>query len=241
LAPCERSNFASEYFMLQSYLHVAIIMDGNGRWAGARCLPRALGHRAGVQAARSIIEAAPSFGIGTLTLYAFSADNWRRPAAEVNALMLLFCEFLTAETTRCRQQGVRLSIIGRRDRLQPALVRQIELAEADTIGGANLHLRVALDYSGREAIANGSVGPDVDLLIRSGGEHRLSDFLLWESAYAELYFTPCLWPDFRPSDLAAAVREFSQRDRRYGGLGELETQHAGTGNIHHIRGDRWLR
>jgi undecaprenyl diphosphate synthase len=229
------------YFTLQSNLHIAIIMDGNGRWANARCLPRVFGHRAGVQAARKIIEAAPSFGVGTLTLYAFSADNWRRPEAEVKALMLMFREFLASETSRCRKEGIRLSIIGRRDRLQPALVQEIELAEADTLGGTNLHLRVALDYSGREAIASGAVGPDVDLLIRSGGEHRLSDFLLWESAYAELYFTPCLWPDFSPNDLAAALREFSQRDRRYGGLGELETQHAGTGNIHHIRGDRWLR
>jgi undecaprenyl diphosphate synthase len=230
-----------KYFTKQSNLHVAMIMDGNGRWANSRCLPRVFGHRAGVQAARKIVEAAPSFGIGTLTLYAFSADNWRRPEAEVTALMLLFREFLVSESARCRQQGVRLSIIGRRDRLQPALVQDIELAEADTLGGTNLHLRVALDYSGREAIASGAVGPDVDLLIRSGGEHRLSDFLLWESAYAELYFTPCLWPDFSPNDLAAALRDFSQRDRRYGGLGELETQHAGTGNIHHIRGDRWLR
>jgi undecaprenyl diphosphate synthase len=231
----------ANHFVEKSNLHLAIIMDGNGRWASARCLPRALGHRAGVQAARTVIHAAPSFGVTTLTLYAFSADNWRRPPTEVSALMRLFREFLAAECPRCCQEGVRLSVIGRRDRLDPALVTQMELSEIATSAGTNLHLRVALDYSGREAIANGSVGPDVDLLIRSGGERRLSDFLLWESAYAELYFTPRLWPDFTCIDLAAALRDFSQRDRRYGGLGELKTQHAGTGNIHHIRGDRWLR
>jgi len=216
-------------------------MDGNGRWASARHLPRIFGHRAGVQSARAVIEAAPEFKIRTLTLYAFSSDNWRRPPAEVSALMLLFEEFLASETARCRHEGVQLSIIGRRDRLDPALVTQIEHAEHVTAAGTRLHLRVALDYSGREAIASGRVGPDVDLLIRSGGEHRLSDFLLWESAYAELYFTPCLWPDFDRAALAVALHNFSQRDRRFGGLGELIAQDAGSGNIHHIRGDRWLR
>jgi undecaprenyl diphosphate synthase len=234
------------HFKMQSTFHVAIIMDGNGRWASARHLPRIFGHRAGVQAARAIVEAALEFGIRTLTLYAFSADNWRRPAAEVSALMLLFRDYLAAETHRCRDEGISLSIIGRRDRLNPDLVAQIARAENETAAGTRLHLRVALDYSGREAIASGNLGPDVDLLIRSGGERRLSDFLLWESAYAELYFTSRLWPDFDRSDLAAAIQDFERRDRRFGGLnssalGQLESQHAGTGNIHHIRGDRWLR
>jgi undecaprenyl diphosphate synthase len=220
------------YFTSQSSFHVAIIMDGNGRWATARLLPRALGHRAGVQAARAVIEAAPRLGVTTLTLYAFSSDNWRRPTAEVSALMLLFKEFLDSETARCLETGVRLSIIGRRDRLEPDLISQIARAERATADCNTLHLRVAVDYSGREAIAAGHLGPDVDLLIRSGGEHRLSDFLLWESAYAELYFTPCLWPDFGPTDLEAALRDFRRRDRRFGAVEP----------VHHVvPGERWLR
>jgi undecaprenyl diphosphate synthase len=220
------------YFTSQSSFHIAIIMDGNGRWATARYLPRALGHRAGVQAARAVIEAAPQFGVSTLTLYAFSSDNWRRPSAEVSALMLLFKEFLASETAHCQETGVRLSIIGRRDRLDPNLISQIAQAERDTADCTRLHLRIAVDYSGREAIAAGRLGPDVDLLIRSGGEHRLSDFLLWESAYAELYFTPCLWPDFGPADLEAALRDFRRRDRRFGAV---EPVH------HTVQGERWLR
>ncbi len=129
--------------------------------------------------------------------------------------MLLFREFLNLEVERCRETGVRLSVIGRRDRLDPTLVSQISQAERDTAACNNLHLRIAVDYSGREAISSGHLGPDVDLLIRSGGEHRLSDFLLWESAYAELYFTPCLWLDFTRTDLEAALRDFHNRDRRF--------------------------
>jgi len=207
-------------------------MDGNGRWASARHLPRLFGHRAGVQAARAVIEAASQLGISTLTLYAFSSDNWRRPPAEVSAIMLLFREFLGSEIARCRETGVRLSIIGRRDRLDSNLVSQIIQAEHDTAAGSTLHLRIAVDYSGREAIASGHLGPDVDLLIRSGGEHRLSDFLLWESAYAELYFTPCLWPDFARTDLEAALRDFYRRDRRYGAVGPTHAV---------AHGERWLR
>ncbi len=207
-------------------------MDGNGRWANARHLPRFLGHRAGAEAARSVIETAPNLGIDTLTLYAFSSGNWRRPPSEISAVMLLFREFLAAETPRCRENGIRLSFIGRRDRLEPALVTQIDQAEYQTAAGATLHLRLAVDYSGREAIASGHLGPDVDLLIRTGGEHRLSDFLLWESAYAELYFTPCLWPDFGPRDLECALRDFRHRDRRFGAL----TQPAQS-----VQTDRWLR
>jgi undecaprenyl diphosphate synthase len=221
-----------KYFTLQSTFHLAIIMDGNGRWATARHLPRVFGHRAGVQAARAVIEAAPQLGVATLTLYAFSSDNWRRPSAEVSALMLLFREFLASEVARCRQEGIRLAIIGRRDRLEPDLVAQITQAERDTAAGTSLHLRIAVDYSGREAISSGNLGPDVDLLIRSGGEHRLSDFLLWESAYAELYFTPCLWPDFGRTDLEAALRDFQHRDRRFGAVEP----------VHYVnQGERWLR
>jgi undecaprenyl diphosphate synthase len=219
-------------FILQSTCHVAIIMDGNGRWACARHLPRVFGHRAGVQTARSIIEAAPQLGVSTLSLYAFSSDNWRRPSAEVSALMTLFREFLDYEVSHCRDQGIRLSIIGRRDRLDPELSSRIVWAERETTTGKSLHLRIAIDYSGREAIAAGHVGPDVDLLIRSGGERRLSDFLLWESAYAELYFTPCLWPDFSPTDLEAALRDFHSRDRRFGAIKPVSPV---------VQGERWLR
>jgi undecaprenyl diphosphate synthase len=219
------------HFEVQSTFHLAIIMDGNGRWASARHLPRAFGHRAGVAAARAIVEAAPSLGVGTLTLYAFSSDNWRRPPSEVASLMVLFRDFLASETPRCVREGVRLSVIGRRDRLEGALTSQIATAERDTADGTNLHLRIALDYSAREAIASGSVGPDVDLLIRTGGEHRLSDFLLWESAYAELYFTPRLWPDFNASDLEAALHDFSRRERRFGAIPAPQT----------VCTERWLR
>lgn len=225
-------------------LHLAIIMDGNGRWAGARGLPRIAGHRAGVDAVRRVLEASPEFGVGTLTLYAFSSDNWQRPSREVSALMGLFREFLKRETPHCLRDGVRVSVIGRRDRLAPKLLTQIARTEAETVNGPRVHLRIAVDYSGREAIRSGQVGPDVDLLIRSGGEQRLSDFLLWESAYAELYFTARMWPDFNRSDLAAAIRSFHQRERRFGGLlslGQLGSQDEQTGNLHHVRGDRWLR
>ena len=199
-------------------MHVAIILDGNGRWAQARNRPRLLGHRAGVRAVRQTVEAAPALGIRTLSLYAFSSDNWKRPAAEVAGLMILLGEFVARETERLAAQGVRLSFIGRRDRLTPALADELAKAERATAAGSRLDLRIALDYSGRAAIERGEVGPDVDLLIRTGGEQRLSDFLLWECAYAELLFIPKYWPDFCRDDLAAAVREFARRDRRFGAL-----------------------
>ena len=242
--------------------HVAIIMDGNGRWAEARGRPRTAGHVAGTAAVRRAVESAPELGITTLTLYAFSSDNWRRPRSEVVHLMRLFQTHLRAECTRMVDRGVRFRVIGRRDRLPRALCRRIESVEEQTRLGETLQLRVAIDYSARDALlaaANrlhatpsasradferamaevihagpgspaspgcsrspgspGSPGsPDVDLLIRTGGEQRLSDFLLWECAYAELYFTGVLWPDFRAADLARAVRAFTARDRRYGGL-----------------------
>lgn len=222
----------SSCFPLQSTLHVAIIMDGNGRWALGRGLPRVAGHRAGAEAVRRVVEAAPDLGIGVLTLFAFSADNWRRPAVEVTALMKLFGQFLESESARCIENGVRLEVIGRRDRLAEPLCRAIARAELLTCSGTRLLLRIAVDYSGREAILaaarelpnlsgealGGVLGPPVDLLIRTGGERRLSDFLLWESAYAELIFSRRMWPDFGADDLAGAVREFRGRERRFGGV-----------------------
>jgi undecaprenyl diphosphate synthase len=199
--------------------HTAIIMDGNGRWAVARGLPRSAGHRAGAAAVRRVVEAAPSLGITALTLYAFSSDNWRRPRVEVQTLLRLLRTYLRDQTARCVERGVRLEVIGRRDRLPPALCAAIGEAERATEGGGTLHLRLAIDYSAREAIARGEPPiPDVDLLIRTGGEQRLSDFLLRECAYAELYFTPCPWPDFDGAALAAAVAECGRRERRFGGL-----------------------
>jgi undecaprenyl diphosphate synthase len=227
-------------------LHVAIIMDGNGRWATARGWPRVAGHRAGGDTVRRVIEAAPGCGIGTLTLYAFSADNWTRPRREVSALMELLGDYLQREVARCIQEGVRLHFIGRRDRLPARLVSAMRAAESATAAGRVLQLRLAIDYSARDAIVRAaqrlkpgeeltreaftrliaegetpeSAAPEVDLLIRTGGEQRLSDFLLWESAYAELCFTPTMWPDFSVQELEAAVQEFHARQRRFGGLPE---------------------
>jgi len=207
--------------MMQSTsLHVAIIMDGNGRWATRRSLPRAAGHRAGAEAVRRVVEAAPGLGARALTLFAFSADNWKRPPGEVAALMRLFARYLRTETPKLIEHGVRLELVGRRDRLPAPLVAGAAAAESATRAGAELHLRLAVDYSARWAIAAGVLLPDVDLLIRTGGERRLSDFLLWESAYAELVFTDVMWPDFTTADLAAAIAEFRARQRRFGGLPE---------------------
>jgi undecaprenyl diphosphate synthase len=204
-------------------IHVAAIMDGNGRWAAARGLPRREGHRAGIEALREVVKAAPDLGIATLTVHAFSADNWKRPPEEVATLLALFAQYLDSETETLVADGVRLSFIGRRDRLPAQLVAEMERAEAVTEWGDALNLRVALDYSSREQIAaalkESSVpGPDVDLLIRTSGEQRLSDFLLWECAYAEFVFSPKPWPDFGADDLADAVAAFHARDRRFGAL-----------------------
>jgi undecaprenyl diphosphate synthase len=198
-------------------------MDGNGRWATARGLPRTAGHRAGADAVRRAVETAPRVGVGTLTLFAFSSDNWKRPTREVAALMRLFQRYLASEAVALQENGVRLSVIGRRDRLAAALVRQIVAAERLTQGGRRLHLRLAVDYSAREAIKRstrdpGCLGPDVDLLIRTGGERRLSDFLLWECAYAELHFTDKRWPDFGAADLERALADYHGRQRRFGAL-----------------------
>jgi undecaprenyl diphosphate synthase len=227
-------------------IHVGIIMDGNGRWANGRGLPRTAGHRAGVRTARQIVEAATRAGVGTLTLYAFSADNWSRPSTEVGALMRLLRRSLQVESKRCLANGVRLTIVGRRDRLPAMLVAAIEEAEAVTAHGRNLHLRVAIDYSARDSItraASLAAGepvtrerfnellatanhdpfpiPDVDLLVRTGGEQRLSDFLLWECAYAELHFSSTMWPDFSEQELLNALNDFGGRERRFGGLRQV--------------------
>ena len=219
-------------------------MDGNGRWATARALPRTAGHLRGADAVRRTVEAAPALGIRTLTLYAFSSDNWRRPAGEVRALLRLFARHLRSETSTLAARGVRLTVIGRRDRLPRPLVAAIVAAERRTACGDLLDLRLAIDYSARDAIvgaaarlAAGETGraafarrlaeacgapemPDVDLVGRTGGERRLSDFLLWECAYAELYFTARAWPDFDREDLAAAVADFYGRTRRFGAIAD---------------------
>ena len=223
-------------------LHVAIISDGNGRWATSRGLPRSAGHRAGAETARRIIEAAPRLGIRTLTFFALSSANWLRPEPEVSGILRLLHEYLLTETSHCIEEGVCLSVIGRRDRLPAALRQAISDSEAATAGGTRLHLRLAIDYSGREAIYHaacrfykvtelsprsfGNVlaevlhggSTEVDLLIRTGGEQRLSDFLLWECAFAELVFVEKRWPDFTVADLEAALDQFSRRSRTRGGL-----------------------
>jgi undecaprenyl diphosphate synthase len=223
-------------------LHVAIIMDGNGRWAQRRGMPRSAGHVQGAKAVSGIVESAARAGIRTLTLYAFSSDNWGRPTLEVEALMRLLQRYLTTETYRCIEQSIRLNVIGRRDRLRPSLVRAIERSEKLTARCERMHLRIAVDYSSQHSIleaarrapAGGGLSLDgfkellahvdhsvpdcgpVDLLIRTGGERRLSDFLLWDCAYAELYFTDKLWPDFGERELGAALADYAGRQRRFG-------------------------
>jgi undecaprenyl diphosphate synthase len=232
--------------MTNPALHVAILLDGNGRWAALRGLPRSEGHRAGVAAVRRIVRSAPTLGIGKLTLYAFSSDNWARPSNEVNSLFTLLEDFLRSDANDCAGHGIRLRVIGRRDRIPRSLVDAIEFAERITAAGRSLELRIALDYSARDAILRaacwmvsslevterefsrrlgdvthaGGPASDVDLLIRTGGERRLSDFMLWECAYAELLFTPRMWPEFEAADLAAAVQDFLGRERRFGRLPE---------------------
>ena len=203
-------------------------MDGNGRWAKRFGWPRLAGHKKGAESVRRVIRHSPSIGIDTLTLYAFSSDNWKRPAEEVAGLMGLLGHFIEKEVDECRESGVRLEFIGRRDRLPTNLVPAIENAESETASGRRLRVRIAIDYSSRDmllaALRPGAdrdeisqrLGPDVDLLIRTGGEKRLSDFLLWECAYAEFHFTPVAWPDFGERELEAAVSEFQCRERHFG-------------------------
>ncbi len=226
-------------------VHVAIIMDGNGRWAKSRGLPRTAGHRRGVEAVRETVKAAVDLGIGYLTLYGFSSENWNRPPPEVDDLMGLLRFYLRSEIAELHRQGVRLRSIGDRARLSPDIVRLIEEAEERTCGNAKLNLTIALSYGGRNEILRAvqkiaadvesgrlradavdaaaveqrlfTLGlPDPDLVIRTSGEQRISNFLLWQSAYSELVFDDCLWPDFGRENLRRAVEEFQRRERRYG-------------------------
>lgn len=229
-----------------SGLHVGIIMDGNGRWARQQGKPRWRGHFAGVESVRAVVKAAPDLDITTLTVYAFSADNWKRPTAEVGRLFWLMREYCARERRELTDTGVRTTAIGQRDRIPGSALRQLQLLEESTAAGRRLHLRLAIDYSSQAEIARaagdlarevaaGSLRPEditrekleqalsagappVDLLIRTAGEQRLSDFLLWECAYAELYYTDVLWPDFTGADLATGVSAYRQRERRFGGL-----------------------
>lgn len=236
-------------------MHVAIIMDGNGRWARQRGLPRTAGHRAGADAVDRAVTAAAQHGIDVLTLYAFSDANWQRPLHEVRTLFGLFRRYLEGQTRRCLEQSIRLNVIGRRDRLDPKLVALIERSEQETAHCTRMILRIAIDYSSRWSLMHASqaartrghvdldafarqlaavnhsvaVG-EVDLLIRTGGEQRMSDFLLWECAYAELHFMSRMWPDFDADDFESALGEFSRRDRRFG---RIEEATAVAQEVHH--------
>jgi undecaprenyl diphosphate synthase len=225
--------------------HVAIIMDGNGRWAEARSLPRIAGHREGIKSVRETIVACLELGIRALTIYAFSQENWNRPAAEINSLMGLLEHYLSTERSKLIEQGVRFRTIGRTDALPTSALQWVRAAEQETAHLDKLHLTVALSYGGRAEIVdvirgivreaqNGKLRlndiddalvrqflyagdlPDPDLLIRTSGETRISNFLLWQLAYTELYFTPTLWPDFRRRELLLALLEYQRRERRFG-------------------------
>jgi undecaprenyl diphosphate synthase len=228
--------------------HVAIIMDGNGRWAKARGLPRTAGHRKGVEAVRRTVEAARELGVPYLTMFGFSSENWRRPEGEVFDLMQLLRFYLRSEIAELHKNGVRLRVIGDRSKLSGDIVTMIEKAEELTRGNTELNLVIALSYGSRQEIADATRQmvrdalegrlrpediteesfsarlltrdiPDPDLLVRTSGEQRISNFLLWQSAYTELVFVDTLWPDFTKRDLEDAIREFNQRDRRYGAVG----------------------
>ena len=227
-------------------MHIAIIMDGNGRWAARQRLPRTAGHRAGADAVNTVVEAAARRRVGTLTLYAFSAANWQRPEGEVSGLFALFKRHLRTQTRRCLEQSIRLNVIGRRDRLSPDLLALIESSERATAHCTGMRLRIAIDYSAQHSLVEvcrrlrtehdidrscfverlaqvdhtALPAPEVDLLIRTGGEKRLSDFLLWECAYAELHFVDCPWPDFDERAFDEALEEYTRRDRRFGAIEE---------------------
>ena len=230
-------------------MHIAIIMDGNGRWASQRGLPRTAGHRAGAKAVDKIVEAAARRGIDTLSLYAFSADNWRRPQAEVGALFALLRRYLLTQTPRCVEQSIRINVMGRRDRLAPGILRTVEHSERTTAHCTGMQLRIAVDYSSQRSLLESCrlmsadtdtrydrarfsrrlaevdhaiAAPDVDLLIRTGGEKRLSDLLLWECAYAELHFVERFWPDFDETAFAQAIDEYAKRERRFGQVSAQE-------------------
>jgi undecaprenyl diphosphate synthase len=225
-------------------MHVAIIMDGNGRWATERGLPRTAGHIEGAKAVRATVERAARAEVKVLTLYAFSSANWARPEAETAALMRLFGQYLFTETRRCVDQSIRINVIGRRDRLSTNLLRSIEQSERSSAAGTGMLLRIAVDYSSQHSIVQAArraggrgdlsaeafhrllhevdhcthAASEVDLLIRTGNERRLSDFLLWESAFAELHFSDCLWPDFGERHFQEALDDYNRRQRRFGGL-----------------------
>ena len=225
--------------------HVAIIMDGNGRWARSRGLPRFRGHTEGMQSVREIVEAAVEIGISNLTLYAFSQENWNRPAAEVNALMKLLQRYVAKERDELIRQGVEVRVFGELDRLSSGPRKAVEMIQRTTSGGKNMRLNLMISYGSRteivravrriaEAVKAGKLDPahideavisnhlytaglpDPDLLIRTSGEQRISNFMLWQLAYTELYITQTLWPDFRRPDLIAAIHEYQKRERRFG-------------------------
>ena len=227
-------------------VHVAIIMDGNGRWAKARGLPRSLGHREGVAALKRTVDGAAELGLKRLTVFGFSTENWRRPAGEVSELMGLMKAYVQTDLSRLQRAGVRVRILGRREGLSPDILRIIEHAEASTASNDHFHLQVAFNYGGRADIVDAarrfaekvkaglaqpgdlteadfqsclstSESPPPDLIVRTSGEQRLSNFLLWEAAYAEFVFQDVLWPDYGPDLLRAAIEEFRTRERRYGG------------------------
>ena len=229
--------------------HIAIVMDGNGRWAEARGEPRTFGHRAGIEPVRVTIRECSRLGVGALTLFAFSSENWRRPETEVSTLMAIFMDALDREVEELHANQVRLRVIGNRQRLSVRLQQRIAAAEALTADNTGLKLQVAVSYGGRwdvleaarrlaEQAASGALRPseideerfarelqladlpDPDLFIRTGGDHRISNFLLWNIAYAELFFTDTLWPDFGVAELAEAIEDFSQRERRFGLTGK---------------------
>ncbi len=218
--------------------HIAIIMDGNGRWAQARHLPRAAGHRQGAESLRRTLRACHAAGVRCLTVYAFSAENWQRPAEEINDLMGLLKAYLAREVEELHGNGVRLRFIGERATLEPGIIAQLEAVEAKTAGNEAFHLTIAISYGARQELLQAAkkiavLGeaateadfaaqlytadlPELDLVIRTGGDHRLSNFLLWQAAYAELYFTNILWPDFGETDLHEALDDFAKRERRFG-------------------------
>jgi undecaprenyl diphosphate synthase len=236
-------------------MHIAIIMDGNGRWAARRRLPRTAGHRAGAKAVNKVVEAAARRRISTLTLDAFSAANWQRPEGEVGGLFALFEHHLQTQTRRCIEQSIRINVIGRRDRLSPRLRDLIDRSEQATAHCTGMRLRIAIDYSAQHSLVEvcrrmrpgddfdrarfverlaevdhaALPAPEVDLLIRTGGEKRLSDFMLWECAYAELHFVDCMWPDFDECAFEEALQEYARRDRRFGAIDEARLQGASHG------------
>jgi len=223
--------------------HVAIIMDGNGRWASKRHLPRVEGHRAGINAVRDVVETSARLGIRVLTLYAFSVENWKRPATEVGTLMLLLKRYLRMEIETLMRHDIRFRVVGRKRELPPDVLAELDAAEARTAGNAGMQFNIALNYGGRAEIVDAARAalaaglapeeldearfagllytgdqPDPDLLIRTSGEMRVSNFLLWQIAYAEIWVTDTLWPDFRRRHLLEAILDYQKRDRRYGGI-----------------------